>query len=228
MQSLQAIAPPKSLTQIAYEQLRSSILNGEMCAGELYNEMAIAKQLGISRTPIREALLELSNKGMVTFLPRRGVIVRSLSEEDVNELFELRQVLESHFLTKIAANPSDYDFSVLELNLKAQKAAAQKKNIPDYLRYNAAFHSAMAELCNNQRMLEIYRAIVDLIRLLALQSLQHPMRMQAQLIPQHEAMLASIKSGETKIATKLLTTHLKESKQAALEGIQNIQTQKQS
>ncbi len=228
MQSLQTISPPKSLTQIAYESLRKSILNGEIRAGELYNEMAIAKQLGISRTPIREALLELSNKGMVTFLPRRGVIVRSLSKEDVTELFELRQVLETHFVTKIAATPSDYDFSVLERNIKEQKAAARKKNIPDYLRYNGAFHSTMAEMCNNQRMLEIYGAIVDLIRLLALQSLQHPMRMQARLIPQHEAMLESIKNGETKQATKLLITHLKESKQAALEGIQNLQTNKQS
>jgi DNA-binding GntR family transcriptional regulator len=227
MESLQAISPPKSLTQIAYGSLRKSILNGEMRAGELYNEMAIAKQLGISRTPIREALLELSNKGMVTFLPRRGVIVRSLSKEDVTELFELRQVLETHFITKIAATPSAYDFSVLEQNIKEQKTAALKKNIPDYLRYNAAFHNTMAEMCNNQRMLEIYGAIVDLIRLLALQSLQHPMRMQAHLIPQHKAILDSIKGGETKQATKLLTTHLKESKQAALEGIQSLQTNKQ-
>ena len=224
MQNLQAIAPPKSLTQIAYENLRQSILNGEIRAGELYNEMAIAKQLGISRTPVREALLDLSNKGMITFLPRRGVIVRSLSKEDVEELFELRQVLETHFITKLAATPANYDFSFLEKNIKAQKTAALKKNIPDYLRFNAAFHNAMAELCNNQRMLEIYGAIVDLIRLLALQSLQHPMRMQDRLIPQHEAMLKAIRSGKANQATTLLTNHLNESKQAALEGIQVIQT----
>ena len=227
MERLQAIDPPKSLTQIAYENLRQSILNGEMRAGELYNEMAIAKQLGISRTPIREALLELSNKGMVTFLPRRGVIVRSLSKEDVDELFELRQVLETHFINKIAANPTDYDFSALKKNIKAQKNAALKNNIPDYLRHNGAFHSTMAEMCNNQRMLEIYGGIVDLIRLLALQSLQHPMRMQDRLIPQHEAILKAIRKGISNQATALLITHLKESKQAALEGIQIIQTPEQ-
>ena len=219
--------PPKSLTQIAYENLRTSILNGEMRAGELYNEMAIAKQLGISRTPIREALLELSNKGMVTFLPRRGIIVRSLSEEDVKELFELRQVLETHFLTKIAAKPSEFDFSALEKNIKEQKNAALKNNIPDYLRCNGGFHSAMGEMCNNQRMLDIYAAIADLIRLLALQSLQHPMRIQEQLIPQHEAMLEAIKGADAKLATDLLTIHLHESKQAALEGIRIIQNKKQ-
>ena len=86
----------------------------------------------------------------------------------------------------------------------------------------------MAEMCNNRRMLEIYGAIVDLIRLLALQSLQHPMRMQDRLIPQHEAMLDAIKIGDTERATTLLTGHLKESKQAALEGIRIIQNQKQS
>jgi DNA-binding GntR family transcriptional regulator len=224
MESLQAISQPKSLTQIAYEKLRESILNGEMRAGELYNEMAIAKQLGISRTPIREALLEMSNKGMVTFLPRRGVVVRSLSEEDVEELFELRQVLENHFIVKISAAPSNYDFSVLERNIQKQKTAALKSNVPDYLRFNGAFHGAMAEMCKNQRMMDIYAAIVDLIRLLALQSLQKPMRMQSRLIPQHEAMLQAIKSGDNNLATALLTIHLQESKQAALEGIRSIRT----
>ena len=224
MERLQAISPPKSLTQIACEELRASILNGEMRAGELYNEMAIAKQLGISRTPIREALLELSNKGMVTFLPRRGIVVRSLSEEDVEELFELRQVLESHFIVKISARPSNYDFSFLEKIIQKQKTAALQNNVPDYLRYNGAFHGTMAEMCKNQRMLDIYGAIVDLIRLLALQSLQNPMRMQGRLIPQHEAMLKAIKRGDTNRATDLLSIHLQESKQAALEGIRIIQT----
>ena len=91
MESLKAISQPKSLAKIAYAKLRSAILNGELRAGELYNEIAIAKQMGISRTPVRESLLELTSKGLVTFLPRRGVMIRSLSEEDLEELFELRR-----------------------------------------------------------------------------------------------------------------------------------------
>lgn len=219
MESLKAISHPKSLTKIAYEKLRASILDGEMRAGELYNEMALAKKLDISRTPIREALLELSNKGMITFLPRRGVVVRSLSEEDVEELYELRQLLEHHFIVKLSAKPSNYDFSALGRYIQEQKTAAMKNNIPDYLRFNGAFHDAMAEMCKNQRMVDIYGAIVDLIRLLALQSMKNPMRMQGRLIPQHEALLKAIKSGDTNLATALLTIHLQESKQVALEGI---------
>ena len=227
MESLQAIPQPKSLTQIAYDQLRASILKGDMRAGALYNEMTIAKQLGISRTPIREALIELSNKGMVTFLPRRGIVVRSLSEADVEELFELRQVLERHFIEKISATPSNYDFGDLERNIQEQKTAALKKNIPDYLRFNGAFHGAMAEMCSNQRMMNIYGAIVDLIRLLALQSIQDPMRMQDRLIPQHEAILLAMKRSDTNLATDLLTIHLQESKQAALDGLRRLQTKKE-
>jgi DNA-binding GntR family transcriptional regulator len=79
----------------------------------------------------------------------------------------------------------------------------------------------MAEMCGNKRMVEIYGAIADLIRLLALQSMRNPMRMNDRLIPQHEAMLKALKSGDTSLATALLTIHLKESKQAALEGIKS-------
>jgi len=223
MESLKAISQPKSLAKIAYAKLRSAILNGELRAGELYNEIAIAKQMGISRTPVRESLLELTSKGLVTFLPRRGVIIRSLSEEDLEELFELRAVLENHFFVKISASPSNFDFSNLEKYIREQKNAALKSNVPGYLRANGAFHGSMAEMCGNKRMVEIYGTIADLIRLLALQSMKNPMRMNDRLIPQHEAMLKALKSGDTSLATALLTIHLKESKQAALEGIKSTQ-----
>ena len=76
-------------------------------------------------------------------------------------------------------------------------------------------------------MMDIYGAIVDLIRLLALQSIQDPMRMQDRLIPQHEAILLAMKRSDTNLATDLLTIHLQESKQAALDGLRMLQTNKE-
>ena len=80
MVSLAAIVQPLPLTRLAYERLRESILSGQMAPGEIYNEMALAKEMGVSRTPVREALLELSSQGLVTFLPRKGVQVNYFTE----------------------------------------------------------------------------------------------------------------------------------------------------
>lgn len=220
MESLDTIYLPKSLAKIAYEKLRLSILNGEFHAGELYNEMALAKEMGISRTPVREALLELSSKGLVEFLPRRGIMISVLSKKDVEELFELRKVLERYFVSKVSSDPGKYDFSKLEKCIEEQKNAQNEKNIPKYLRANGEFHYILGEMCNNDRMRETYGNLVDLICLIALQGMESPLRID-HLINQHEAMLQALKNGETSMADALLTIHLKESKQAALSTIKN-------
>ena len=79
---------------MAYNALRDAISNGNLRHDEIYNEIALAKELGISRTPVREALLELSSQELVTFLPRRGVIVNSFTDKDIEEVFELRKAIE--------------------------------------------------------------------------------------------------------------------------------------
>ena len=102
MAKLRSINQPLPLAKMAYEALRDSILAGELISGEVYNEMALAKELGISRTPVREALLELSTRGLVSFLPRRGVIVKRYTKRDVEEIFELRKAIELAAVEKVA------------------------------------------------------------------------------------------------------------------------------
>lgn len=225
MENLKTIYQPKSLAKIAYDKLRQSILSGEFKAGELYNEMALAKEMGISRTPVREALLELANNGLIQFLPRRGVVVTLLSEKDLEELFELREVLEKHFFLKIASSPEAFDLSILTEILEAQKTAALKQCIPEYLKANSQFHHALAKMCKNKRMLDNYGTLVDQIRLLALQGMGNPMRMN-HLISQHEAMIEALETGDVDLSIALLTIHLKESRLAALKGIQKYEKTK--
>ncbi|MCG8617696.1 MAG: GntR family transcriptional regulator [Desulfobacterales bacterium] len=215
MESLNTISQPKSLAKIANEKLRTSILNGELAAGELYTEMSLAKEMGISRTPVREALLELASKGIVEFLPRRGIMVRLISEKDVNELFELREILERYFFKKIASTPSQYDFTGLENSIREQRKARSEKDVPAYLKANGDFHYKLAEMCDNKRMQDTYGDLVDVICLIALQG-KNSIKMD-YLIEQHESMLKALKAGEGNLADALLIIHLKESKQTAIK-----------
>lgn len=82
MPRLRAISQSLSLAKMTYESLRNSIVNGQQQLGQIYDEMVLAKELGISRTPVREALLEFSAQGLVTFLPRKGVAIKHHTCED--------------------------------------------------------------------------------------------------------------------------------------------------
>ena len=101
MPKFSAIEQPESLAKMAYEAIRKSILSGQWKIGELYNEKAIAADLGISRTPVREAFLELASQDLITFLPRRGLMINRFTRRDVAEIFELRKAIELLAVEKI-------------------------------------------------------------------------------------------------------------------------------
>ena len=112
------------LAKMAYERLRDSILNGQLEPGQIYNEMALAKELGISRTPVREALLEFSAQGLITFLPRKGVVIKHYTRKDVIEIFELRRVVELTAIEKVAKADPPLDLSRIEKYLEDQRKSA--------------------------------------------------------------------------------------------------------
>jgi DNA-binding transcriptional regulator YhcF (GntR family) len=123
MSKLPVIAKPESLAKMARDALLNSILSGELNTDEVYNEMALAKDLGISRTPVREALLELSVLGFIQFIPRRGVVVNRFDRQDIDEIFELRKALETAIVEKAARAVPPADLADIEKTLGDQRAA---------------------------------------------------------------------------------------------------------
>jgi DNA-binding GntR family transcriptional regulator len=216
MSNLREITQPKPLAKLAYDRLRASILTGELNEDELYNEMVLAKQLGISRTPVREALLELSIQGLVTFLPRKGVVVNQFRRQDVEEIFELRWVIELYAIQRVAEASKDYDLSKIERSIRDQKKAVNRKDIIGYLNANAVFHRTFSELINNQRFLTIFENISDLIQLMGIQGAIAD-RVQ-ETIPEHENILKAVKQGNAQKARKAMENHLHQFRTAVLEG----------
>lgn len=216
MSNLREITQPKPLAKLAYERLRASILTGELNEDELYNEMVLANQLGISKTPVREALLELSIQGLVTFLPRKGVIVNQFSRQDVEEIFELRWVIELYAIEKVAKASKTYDLSQIDKSIHDQKKAVNQKDIIGYLRANATFHRTFSELINNQRFLTIFENISDLIQLMGIQGAIED-RVQ-ETIPDHEKILEAVKQRNAQKARKAMEHHLHQFRTAVLES----------
>jgi len=218
MPHLKAIAQPLPLAKIAYETLRDSILNGKLVPGEIYNEMALAKELGISRTPVREALLELSSQGLVTYLPRKGVMIKHYTSRDVEEIFELRSAIELAALEKVVKASPPYDLSKLEKSVNDQRKAWKKGDSDAYIHFDRVFHLAFCEMIGNRRFFSILENIRDLIHLMAIQALEKEGRGE-EVIQEHEVVIQAIKEGKQVNARKAMDYHLERSKEAVLEQI---------
>ena len=216
MPKLQAITPPQPLAKIAYEALRESIQNSQLVPGEIYNEMNLAKELGISKTPVREALLELSAQGLVTFLPRKGVIVNHYTRRDIEEIFELRKAIELAAIEKVAKASPPCDPHRIEKTLKDQKIAFKKKDFLSYMNADRLFHTTISELTGNQRFVTVVENIRDMIHLMGIQALLLEGRGE-KVIAEHEKVLEAIKEGDPELARKTLEYHLYQSKKAVLE-----------
>lgn len=213
---LPAIVQPLPLTRLAYERLRESVLSGHMAPGEIYNEMALAKELGVSRTPVREALLELASQGLVTFLPRKGVQVNYFTQRDVEEVFEIRAALELAVVEKIARAHDHLDFRRIDRSLRENARAAERANADAFLRADRDLHAEMAKLAGNDRVVAILSNLRDVIHLMSVEALSKPHRMQ-EVPAEHAIVVEAMRSGRMEEATEAMRRHMDWSKQAVLE-----------
>ena len=187
-----------------------------MNTDEIYNEMKIAKNLGISRTPVREALLELSSQGLVTFLPRKGLVVNKFNARDINEIFEIREAIELATVEKICKHAPPNGLDGLKDILDAQRKAANEDNHPEFVELDREFHVALCRLTDNRRIEAVMQNIRDFMHLMGLRAVAMEGRM-AEVIREHEVVLDAIRQGRPMEARVLMDYHLKRSKKAVEE-----------
>jgi DNA-binding GntR family transcriptional regulator len=216
MPRLKAISQPLPLAKMAYEILRDSIIHGQLRPGEVYNEMALAKDLGISRTPVREALLELSAQGLVTFLPRKGLIVKHFTRKDVEEIFELRRVIELAAVEKATGCEPPCDLSKLKRHLNDQRKAAVKKDFTGFMKADREFHAEFCRLSNNQRLVAILENVRDLVHFMGMQGLSAKGRAEI-VIKEHAKVLEAVSERDPANARKAMESHLNISEQAVVQ-----------
>ena len=146
----------QSISNRVYEILREKILNGEFAPGERLDIASIAKQLGVSRTPLKEALNQLEIDGLIEINPRSGTYVADLTPEDVAECCEVRRVLEVYAVELAVQHASDEDIKRLEALVQELKELTAAKD-PDviyarHLRLDHEFHKQIVALARNSRL----------------------------------------------------------------------------
>lgn len=216
MSPLRPISQPQPLARHAYELLRESIVKGDLKPGQVFTEMALAKELRISRTPVREALLELANQGLIQYLPRRGVMVTDYGRQDVIEVFEVRLALEVFAAERLAGMDPQPNLTKLDEALDLQKEALTRSRKADLIRIDRKFHVLICELGGNQRLLTIFKSLRDIVQVMSLGALIKAGR-EEEVIEEHQRIVAAIRAQDVPATRLSMTEHLEASKSAVLE-----------
>jgi len=207
MKGVLPISRTKSLKEKAYDILKELILTGRLEQGKLHNEKRLAEVLGVSRTPVREALLELSREGMVSFVPSKGVKVLKITPKQVQEVFELRRIIEGYIMKSISKQLTPVDLKKIEKILSKQDRSASKDEELSFIEMDKEFHLFMASKMGNQQIEAILQNLRDQIHLMGIRAIKDQSRSQ-QVLKEHQKIFSALKKKDAKRAHEELMKHL--------------------
>lgn len=196
-----------SLHEEVADRLRQRIFDGELAPGSFLDEVQLAQELSISRTPLREALKVLTAEGLVRHEPRRGCFVAEVTEQDLDEIFPVIALLEGRCAYEAAQNASEADLQALE-ELHARLARhAKARRVNDYYAVNFAIHEAIITLADNRWLAQVITDLRKIVKLARLQQLHAPGRLE-QSLSEHLAVFAALKARDAEGAEAAMRTHL--------------------
>lgn len=205
----------KSITQRSYELIRAQILRGELNASQRLTEAYFAKLFGISKSPIREALNRLEADGLIVIRPRRGAFVRDFSLRDTEEIYEMREILETCAVRNLELGPK------LLLQLRAAVDAAEahlnQNDQEKYVRADADFHRILAQANPNSRLRKALESMHDQMLILRHKTFALTGR---NSVRQHRQILEALEQGDREAAAQFMAEHIRAVRRRLLEEIQ--------
>jgi DNA-binding GntR family transcriptional regulator len=198
------------------DQLRQRIFDGELAPGSFLDEVALAETLGISRTPLREALKVLTAEGVVRHEPRRGCFVAEVTEQDLDEIFPVIALLEGRCAYEAAQHATDADIAALQVLHDKLARHAKNKRINDYYATNFAIHEAIIALADNRWLAQVIVDLRKILKLARLQQLHAPGRLE-QSLSEHLAVFAAMRARDPEGADAAMRTHLTRQREALRE-----------
>jgi DNA-binding GntR family transcriptional regulator len=200
----------KSKKAIVYENLKKRIINHQLKPGESLNESVLTKELGISKTPIREALQQLEKEGFIENIPGKGSFVSRISIQDIREIFEIREILECE-VVKRAAMKSDPD-KIEGIRKKFETESNGDKNSRDQFKAGDRIHTFIFESFGNKRLLEYYKRLQEhIIRMRLYFFNQLHQERSGQSFKEHLEIMDALIAQDPPRAEKAMRDHLRNS-----------------
>lgn len=202
-----------NLREEAGSVLRGAILGGELEPGSIHSAVGLAERLGVSPTPVREAMLDLAKSGLVEVLPNRGFRVTVIDDQDLDEICELRMMLEVPSLELVVERATPEGLEALEQPLRDLESAAHRSQVPEFLVADREFHLGLLACAGNHRLVEIIAGLRDQTRIIGLRSLADKGALEATAA-EHRPILDALIAGDAREAKRLMKIHLEHTRGA--------------
>jgi DNA-binding GntR family transcriptional regulator len=201
-----------------FDYLRRQILDEKLNFGERLIETAIANQLDVSRTPVREAFRKLENEGLVRYSPGRGVTVSRLSKEDMLELYSIRGALEGLAARMAAEQITPEELKDLKSLMKEMEESHRKRNYRYLVQLHTRFNELIYRAAHSPRLYEMVTRFHEYTERSQLRALSVPNRFQA-IQAEHERIVAALESRRPKAAEKAVRNHIEQARYAYLQTL---------
>ena len=195
------------LRDVVFQTLRQAILKGELQPGERLMEIKLAERLGVSRTPIREAIRKLELEGLVVMIPRKGAAVANITEKDTKDVLEVRRTLEM-FAVEVACDRITQE-QLIQLK-EAAKAFEASKGSMDLIRIaetDMYFHEIIYEATQNERLVQMLNNLRENMYRYRIEYLKDP-NYYDSLVREHQAILDAVESGNKEQARASMRAHI--------------------
>ena len=206
------------LRDVVFNTLRKAILKGELKPGERLMEIALAERLGVSRTPVREAMRKLELEGLVVMIPRRGAQVANITEKDLNEVLEVRMALENLSIENAGNKMTEEQLAELKKAAKVFEATMEEGNLVKLAEADVAFHEVIYQSSDNRRLNQVLNNLREQIYRYRVEYLKEE-ETRKLLVKEHDEIYEAIRNRDVKTAQEISYQHIENQREAIVRSI---------
>ena len=207
------------LRDVVFNTLREAILTGQLKPGERLMEISLANRLGVSRTPVREAIRKLELEGLVIMIPRKGAQVAKITEKSLRDVIEIRCVLEEFAASLACERITEEGKEKLKEAHRQFVEAAQTNDIIDIVEKDEQFHDAIFQATCNDRLITIINNLREQFYRYRMEYVKD-IEQHSVLVTEHEQLLHAIFNQDSETAKQIMRTHLKNQQEGVIQAIQ--------
>lgn len=204
---LTRLTRPLNLRETVLEQLRTAIVTGRLAEGKVVSAPMLGQSLGVSATPVREAMMDLAREGLVETIKNKGFRITSMSEKELDDLAQIRLMLEPPAMRIVAANLPASAIPELTRLADACLRAAEREDLEEYLRDDREFHAYALSFTDNPQLVDLATALRTRTRLYGIGFLAREGRL-ADSAREHHRMIERLAAGDGPGAEQLLCEHI--------------------
>jgi DNA-binding GntR family transcriptional regulator len=195
------------LREVVFNTLRKNILRGDLKPGERLMEIQLANKLGVSRTPVREAIRKLELEGLVLMIPRRGAEVAKITEKNLRDALEIRRTLEKLAVSLACARITDQEMDELRRASNHCGTFLNKNDLMGIAKADEEFHNVIYRATDNQKLIKILNNLSEQVYRYRVEYLKHK-ETPAQIINEHKKLIKAIEERDVERASEIAAVHI--------------------